>query len=160
MFDTRNQGQWARMGRLGALALTGLAIGACDGTSSSGSSAPQPTCDGTAASGSVVVSFSESPCAEGLSSAAFCTDVIVCQVTVINANAEAITVSLDSGSANVAPLRFDVASGDTMAQDVIYACPGGSPAAESGTLDVNVNLAGGPGAFCGADTQYEITVTP
>jgi len=159
MIDRLKHGMRAGLGTVAVVAAAGLGIAACGDSGNSGSSAPQPTCDGTAASGLVDVTFIPSPCVATVSELNDCPTAMICAVAVTNDNAQEITVTVETGSANLAPLQFNILAGANDIQSLVYTCPV-TPVDESGTLTVNVSLAGGPGAFCGADDTWDVDIVP
>jgi len=63
-----------------------------------------------------------------------------------------------TGSLSVPALDFTVLRGQNMVRDVLYSC--GLDIDEMGLLEIDVSLVGGPGAFCGRDVAWSVTVTP
>jgi len=131
-----------------------LMLGSSCGGTGSGSSS-QPVCDGSRDAGGVTVIVTL--CESAVDIPDDCPMALICQITVSNNNAEDIDVSMVSGSASVAPLDFTVLQGNPKTVDVFYAC--GADIDESGRMEIDVSLAGGPGAFCGRDVDWSVDVT-
>jgi hypothetical protein len=131
-----------------------LMLGSSCGGTGSGSSS-QPVCDGSRDAGGVSVIVT--PCESAVDIPDDCPMALICQITVSNNNAEDIDVSMVSGSASVAPLDFTVLQGKPKTVDVFYAC--GADIDESGRMEIDVSLVGGPGAFCGRDVDWSVDVT-